>query len=133
MALCVVTALVLVLAACGTDTIAGSGKVVSKEVPISSFSDLVVSDAFEVNVSLGGQEKLTLRVDDNLVDRLDVGVHDGKLRIGLKPGTSVRHATLQASVTARTLAGVDLSGASRLRMDGEVMNPSPREGACSCD
>jgi hypothetical protein len=104
----------------GRASITGSGKIVSKEIPVSSFSGLEVANTFDVTVSLGEQEKLTLRVDDNLVDHVDVGVSGGTLRIGLKPGTSVRRATLQASVTTKGLSDIGLSGASNVRVSGEL-------------
>jgi hypothetical protein len=75
-----------------------------------------VSNAFVVNVSFGDQENVTLRVDDNLVGHLDVGVSAGTLHVGLESGTSVRDATLHADVTARTLSGIDISGASQVHL-----------------
>src|SRR3989442_2340292 len=74
----------IVPAAVGCATITGSGKVVSTPVPVSSFSRLQVSSAFEVNVSFGEQEAVTLHVDDNVTGHLDVGVSNGTLHIGLK-------------------------------------------------
>jgi hypothetical protein len=55
-------------------------------------------------------------VDDNLVGHLDVGVSAGTLHVGLESGTSVRDATLHADVTARTLSGIDISGASQVHL-----------------
>ena len=85
-------------------------------VPASGFSRLEVSSSFDVNVSFGDQENVTLRVDDNVVGHLDVGVSDGTLHVGLESGTSVRDATLHADVTARTLLSIDMSGASQVHL-----------------
>src|SRR5947209_2753946 len=53
---------VLVLAAgCNTTTITGSGQVVSRSVSVSSFSHMRVDGAFEVTVSSGAKERVTLR------------------------------------------------------------------------
>jgi hypothetical protein len=72
----------LLLTASGcTRTVSGSGNVTSTPVPVSTFSRLEVSNAFDVTVSFGDKENVTLRVDDNIVGHLDVGVSDGTLHV----------------------------------------------------
>jgi Putative auto-transporter adhesin, head GIN domain len=101
---------------CTRDRIRGSGNVVARDVTVASFSRLEVGSAFEVTVSLGGQPSLTLRIDDNLDRHVDVGVDGDTLHIGLRRGTSVSDATLQAAVTAPSLARIQGSGSSRIRL-----------------
>jgi hypothetical protein len=67
-------------------------------------------------VSPGGQPSLTLQLDDNLDRLIDVGVDGDTLRIGLRRGTSVSDATLQAAVTAPSLARIQGPGSSRIRL-----------------
>jgi len=105
--------------ACGRP-ITGSGNVVSRQIPVTSFSKLQVSYAFTVRVSFGEPSALTVRVDDNLVDDLDVGVSGDTLRIGLKGGLAVNRATLQADVTVSSLSAIEASGASTVTPDGPV-------------
>jgi hypothetical protein len=109
--------LFLIAAGCNR-SVSGSGTVTSTpiQVPASGFSRLEVSSSFDVTVSFGDQENVTLRVDDNVVGHLDVGVSDGTLHVGLESGTSVRDATLHADVTARTLSSIDMSGASQVHL-----------------
>jgi hypothetical protein len=106
----------LLIASGCTRTVSGSGTVTSTPVPVSPFSRLEVSNAFDVNVSFGDKENITLRVDDNIVGHLDVGVSDGTLHVGLESGMSVRDATLHADVTARTLSSIRISGASEVHL-----------------
>ena len=54
----------LLMASGCTRTVSGSGNVTSTPVPVSTFSRLAVSNAFDVTVSFGDQENVTLRVDD---------------------------------------------------------------------
>lgn len=54
------------------------------DVPVEGFSRLVVSHSFEVNVTVGEQSSLTLRIDDNVEPNLRVGVEDYVLSIGLQ-------------------------------------------------
>ncbi len=103
---------------CALTTISGSGNVVSTPVPAPGFSKIEVGSAFHVSVTHGKNDSVTVRVDDNLVGRLDVGVSGNTLHIGLEPGTSVSDATLEADVTARALNGIGLSGASTVRLAG---------------
>ena len=57
------------IAAVACSRIGGSGKIITKAIPVSSFSKLQVGSSFEVNVSFGDQEALTLHIDD----RVDTG------------------------------------------------------------
>lgn len=71
-----------------------------------------VFQGFHVDISQGGTFSVVIRVDDNLVQYLQVAKEGNTLKIGLKPGYSVRNATLQAEVTMPELTGLDLSGGS---------------------
>jgi hypothetical protein len=107
-----------------TKQLTGSGAVVSRQVPVSSFSKIQVSYAFQVRLSTGSPEAVTIRVDDNLVDDLDVGVSDDTLRIGLSGGTSVSRATLQADVTASSVSAIETSGASAVTLVDPIRSSS---------
>ena len=108
--LAAVAALVVVGAAC--NTVGGSGNVVSRQIEVTPFSRLEVSGAFTATVSVGDAEAVTVRIDDNLVDTLDVHVAGDTLHVGLRSGTSVTNATMEADVTVRSLSAIDVSGAS---------------------
>ena len=56
----------LLMASGCTRTVSGSGNVTSTPVPVSTFSRLEMSNAFDVTVSFGDKENVTLRVDDNI-------------------------------------------------------------------
>src|SRR5712691_7811520 len=106
----------VLLAGVACTQITGSGRIVTKQVEVASFSRIEVSDVFDVSVAIGEPEKVTLRVDDNLTDHLDVGVAEGTLRLRLEASTSVRHATLHADVIARSLSGIEVSGSSKVHL-----------------
>jgi hypothetical protein len=103
--------LLLAIVASGCTAVTGSGDVVTIEVPVDDFNRLAVSHSFDVNVSVGDEPSLTLRVDDNLESSLEVEVTNDTLRIGLQPRTSVSNATLEADVTVTSLDAVEGSGA----------------------
>jgi hypothetical protein len=118
-----VTLIALALAAAGCSIVEGSGEVVTIDVPIDDFSRLVVTHSFEVNVTVGDEPSLTLRVDDNLEASLNVGVTDDTLRIGLEPRTSVSNATLEADVTVTSLGAIEGSGAVNVHL-GTLTGPT---------
>ena len=89
---------------------------VTRQIQTTPFTKLEVSGTFHVTVSAGDAEAVSVRVDDNLVDSLDVGVSGTTLHIGLKSGTSVTNATLQADVTVRSLEALDGSGATTITL-----------------
>ncbi|HUP14734.1 MAG TPA: head GIN domain-containing protein [Acidimicrobiia bacterium] len=101
----------LALVVSGCTAVGGSGDVITIDVPIDAFRRLVVSHSFEVNVTVGDEPSLTLRVDDNLEASLNVGVTDDTVRIGLEPRTTVSNATLEADVTVTSLDAIEGSGA----------------------
>jgi hypothetical protein len=128
--------------ACSNAAITGSGKVVTKSFSVAAFSGVEASNAFVVNVSLGDREALTVRADDNLVDRLDVGVSSGTLRLGLDPPASVREATLEANVIVVSLSSIHLDGASQAhladaltgkKVDVRLSGASMIDGSVQCD
>lgn len=104
---------------CTGERVRGSGKAVTKDVAVPSFAGLQVSWGFEVTVAVG-QPSLKLRIDDNLDRYLDVGVEGDTLRIGLRRVSSVSDATLQATVTAPSLAQIQGSGSSRIHLQDRL-------------
>ena len=119
-----VTALAAGCTSLDQPTITGSGTVIASPVPVSSFSRLEVGGTFHVAVTVGSPESVTLHVDDNVLDLTDVQVSGDTLHIGLKSGTNVHGATLSADVTAPELAGVDVSGAALLTVNGTIQTAS---------
>jgi len=111
---------VALLVGCTPVTITGSGDVVTQEEEITGFDKVDVSQSFEVDISQGEAYGVIIRVDDNLLQHLQVVKQGDTLKIGLKPGQiySIRNATMQAEVTMPELTGLDLSGASHATITG---------------
>ena len=79
---------------------------------------------FVVQLTTGEPEQATIRIDDNLTDLVDATVTNGALRLGLKPGSNVRNATLSAEVTVRDLDRLSTSGASQVTMVSPPTGPA---------
>jgi hypothetical protein len=110
----------VVALAAGCTQIAGSGHVITRNVPVSSFDRLEVGSAFDVQVSIGSAPGLTLHVDDNLLGRVDAAVTGDTLQIRLEPGLQVGKATLKADVTTVSLREIRADGASHVVLRDEL-------------
>jgi hypothetical protein len=112
------------LAACDEDdeasALRGSGNIVTEEMDFADFTAVEAANAFVVDITRSDSFNVTLRVDDNILDLLDVSKAGDTLRIRLKPRASLTNATLEASVTMPELDSLKLSGASKVRLSGFV-------------
>jgi hypothetical protein len=101
------------------ESLTGSGNVVTREEAISDFDKVEISHSFDVDITQGEAFSVVIRVDDNLVEHLQVEKFGSTLKIDLKPDVSlVSNATLEAEITMPELTGVDLSGASNATISG---------------
>lgn len=122
----IVSLLALSILACqvgglgGSTTISGSGNVVSQDFDLTDFDQVDISHAFNVDITQGESYSVIVRVDDNLVEYLQVVKQGNALKIGLKPnfGFTVRNTTLNAEVTMPFLTRLEASGSSDVTASG---------------
>jgi len=116
--------LIALFAGCGDDdegdaeAVRGSGNVVTEEMAFADFTSVEAANAFEVEITQSDTFAVTIRVDDNIVDLLDVSKGGDTLRLRLERGVSLRNATLEADITMPELEGLELSGASVASVSG---------------
>jgi hypothetical protein len=110
------------LAACDEDeeaaALRGSGNIVTEEMDFADFTAVEAASAFVVDITRSDSFGATIRVDENIMDLVDVSKAGDTLRIRLKPRASVADATMEASVTMPEIDGLKLSGASRVSLSG---------------
>jgi len=107
------------LVGCTLIPITGSGNEVTQEEPITGFDKVDISYSFEVKLSQGESFSVVIRVDDNLVEHIQVVKEGSTLKIGLKPNSpDIQSATLQAEVTMPELTRLDMSGSSHATITG---------------
>jgi len=118
--LLVVIILTGLLAGCDLSEVivSGSGDVVTQEEDISGFDEVSASHNFDVNIEQGDSYEVVIRIDDNLLDDLEVTKQGDRLEIGFKRNIITRNATMEADITMPRLRGVDLSGASDAHITG---------------
>ncbi|MGB0838889.1 MAG: head GIN domain-containing protein [Chitinophagales bacterium] len=97
----------------GEKSIKGNGDVVKKERNISSFNAIDISGAFDVFLSQGKTEKLSIEADENLHQYITTKVSNGVLIIGMEKGYSIKKAAeLNIFVMLDDLVRLEASGAS---------------------
>jgi hypothetical protein len=98
------------------ETLRGSGKTVTRSYDFAGFDSVVISHAFQAEVTMSDRYAVEVTVDDNLVERLRVEQQGQTVRIGFAPGWSASNATLRARITLPRLAVIEASGASRVSL-----------------
>ena len=73
-----------------------------------------------MDISQGESFSVVIRIDDNLVEHLNVIKQGDTLKIGLDPTRdfNIQNATMEAKVTMPELTGLDLSGSSDANITG---------------
>jgi hypothetical protein len=95
-----------------TNTIRGSGRVVTESRAVAGFSAITVSSAARLVIVHSDVESLSVTAEDNILPLVRTEVVGGRLVLELAPGASVsltRQIVFQ--VSARTLSAIDASGA----------------------
>lgn len=117
-ALVLLTALLL-LAACGTGLVVGSGNSITEEREIEGVEGVVLSFVGDLRITQGDEEKLVITADDNVMPLITTEVRDGVLTIGSKSTLGLQTTSkLQYDLTVRELNSVRLTGAGNAGMDG---------------
>ncbi len=113
--------LIITLTSCDNETIRAEGEVTSREYSFIGYSNLEISDAFEVFVRFSDtEESITILANDNLHEEIRVRQSGNSLQIGLQPNTSVKgQATMEAYIVTNDLAGFEVSGASSILLEDE--------------
>jgi len=115
---------IFMLAGCiptmGGTVITGSGRASTQEFDLSGFSKVNVSSAFRVAIEQGERYGVSVTIDDNLVEYLDVRVEGDTLRIGMKPRLAIGFGnfTQKAEITMPQIEGIELSGATQGDISG---------------
>jgi hypothetical protein len=100
--------------------IVGSGEVITKDFDFSGFSRVSAGNAFRVEVERGDAYSVSVTVDDNVEQYLDVQQTGDEVRIFLKPRLmlSLRNVHLEAKITMPEVRGLNFSGATRATVTG---------------
>jgi hypothetical protein len=100
-----------------SDSSRGSGIAATQIRNVPAFASVDLAGANIVVVHVGGEQKVVVHADDNLLERVTTGVHDGRLVIGSTGSFSAR-SRMRVDITAPSLDSVTLSGSGVVTVDG---------------
>ncbi|MEL6255232.1 MAG: DUF2807 domain-containing protein [Bacteroidota bacterium] len=119
--LLIITAAFLI--SCEEDTIVGSGNIVSESRSVSSFDQVEAGAAFDIFISQGTDESLTVEADDNIIDLISTEVVNGSLRIRFTESNLMfSRETMKINMVIPELSALDLEDASTCEVDNFQIN-----------
>ena len=91
----------------------GNGNVISKTFDVKSFNKISASGAYDVILTQSAEQSVVIKVDENLMSRIEVKVVDGELCLSSK---SMQNPTkLIAEISMPALKSIESSGASDVK------------------
>lgn len=105
------------------NSITGDGNVVTKEISISDYSKVDAGGVVTViyKQSETDMEKLTIEIDENLLEHLDVTVEDGTLKIRTdKKQQSINPSKFNIYTSSKEITDVNISGVSKFIAEGDI-------------
>ena len=100
--------------------VSGSGTVMTKELQFTDFRVIQIGSTFQAAITYSSSYRVSVTMDDNLFDYLQVSKEGEVLSIGLKPGYEYRYlsSTLRAEIQLPDLYELQIGGASRGTVQG---------------
>lgn len=97
----------------------GSGIVKSESRQVSGFDEVRFRGSGELLIEQTGSESLTIEAEDNILPLLTADVENGKLILGLRPGTRiVTRKPIIFRLTVKQLKAVEASGSGSTQIRG---------------
>lgn len=117
------TAVLLLMSGCiqvvvDGDGITGSPNLVTKEFDFSDFSEVEIGSAFEIDIVQSDTSSITITLNENLFEYLDISQSGETLRILMETDQNYRHATRSATITIPRLRTLKLLGAVQAKVTG---------------
>lgn len=100
-----------------SDSSRGSGVAATQTRDVPSFASIDLAGANNVVVHVGGEQKVVVHADDNLIRRVKTGVRDGRLVIGSRGSFSTR-TPMRVDIVVPSLDAIRLSGSGVVIVDG---------------
>lgn len=101
------------------ERVSGSGKIVTETYDVRGFDSIELSAGGVAEIVQGETEGLTVEVDDNLLEYLDIDVAGDTLRIRTRRDYSLAPSgTIRYIIQVRDLEEISVSGSGQVEMDG---------------
>ncbi|MBX2872027.1 MAG: DUF2807 domain-containing protein [Saprospiraceae bacterium] len=101
--------------------IKGSGNVIEQNRNLSGFQNVKASSGIDVVIMQGSQDKVVVKADDNLADKITTRVDGNTLVLAVERNSSIRNAkSFKVLVTASNLKAIMSSGGSDVYSEGVI-------------
>ena len=103
----------------GNKIIKGNGNIVTHNYDVTAFDEISTSLPATVNFTVGDAYTCSVRVDENILDYLEIKVKDGELLLGRPKehrNVNLRSTQFVIDVTAPTVDEVNLAGSGDINM-----------------
>ncbi len=107
------------LTSCDKACIKGSGTVTTETLTIAAFTGVELGGAFDVNVSQGATQQVTVTGHQNIIDKLEIDVHSGLCEIRLEDGC-YKDYDMTFDITVPEIEKVYLSGSGAININDFV-------------
>ena len=94
----------------------GSGDMKTVELNLPPFTEIRSSGSFDIHVKVGGEQKVTMTFDDNLIDNIETEVTGHTLHIGTKESFSSERGC-HFEITVPSLERIKLSGSGDIEVE----------------
>ena len=113
-------AIMLLLITSGCNQFTGSGNIIRQDRSTDPFKGISAGSAFEVEISNGSVNKVTVECDDNLMPYIKTKVVNGVLKISTSEMGGFNNAHMKIFVTAPEINFIDASGAATIKANNEI-------------
>ena len=97
--------------------IVGSGKRVTKQVPVSPFNEICMKGPMSLKFFASSDSKMEITADDNIVDLISATFQGGVLVLAIQDNVSFStRSPLEVSITYPTLKAIDLKGSGNIQV-----------------
>ncbi|MBA3677843.1 MAG: DUF2807 domain-containing protein [Sphingosinicella sp.] len=117
----------LAIAACGMSADAqegeGTGRVTKQDFNIGAFEGVALAGSHDVVVTVGGASAVRAEGDAEIIEKLDIRVENGTLRVGTKKGTNWsvgfmrNRAPVTIYVSMPSISSAAVAGSGDMRVD----------------
>jgi len=89
-----------------------------KEVTLTDFDKVEINDGFHVDITVGEEYSVTLNIDDEVLEKIEVAKQGDTLIFGVKPFQDILPNSLVAEVTMPELTTLSLGNGSHVNVKG---------------
>ena len=107
-------AILLLFSSCDYTT--GSGNIVTEKRTVGHFTELTVSNAFDVEIKIGPVEEVTIEADDNLLKYIKTGVSGNTLNIHTEHLHNLSNGHLKVYITMPEIKKIIASAAAEVKV-----------------